>query len=111
MVETSITERYKYTLPELLSNLGGAVGLMIGCSVMSVVEIVMTFVLYIVYSFKYQIFPQNIGKKRTLAAYYLNGENRMRNAYFPPLLYGDGIQLVVYYTAAIDPSTRSQGEH
>ena len=47
-METTISERYKYSLPDLLASLGGSVGLMIGCSVMSIVEIIMVAVLYAV---------------------------------------------------------------
>ncbi len=49
LLETNIDERLKYTLPELLANFGGSLGLLSGCSAMSIMEILLVVFLYCIY--------------------------------------------------------------
>ena len=40
MLETTVIEQYKYSLEDLLANIGGGMGLMTGCSVLSILELI-----------------------------------------------------------------------
>ena len=51
MLEVSVKERIKYTISDLLANLGGTMGPLTGFSVMSLLELVISFAIYCVYLF------------------------------------------------------------
>ena len=54
LLKETVKERYQYTLPDLLANLGGAIGLLSGCSCLSIVELVVVMVLFCIQCCQYR---------------------------------------------------------
>ena len=49
LLETVVQERIRYSLVDLLSQLGGTLGLLTGCSVLSIIEVVLVLTFYFVH--------------------------------------------------------------
>ena len=55
LIETEIEEQVRYSLADLLANLGGSMGLLTGTSVMSILELVIVMCMSIFMFFKHML--------------------------------------------------------